>query len=325
MKDPYKVLGLNKSASPDEVKKAYRKLAHEHHPDKNAGSKEAEEKFKEISAAYEQIQNPQPEAPNFTAQGQDFTSMFNDLFGGFNHQHNQNQNKGQDYRINVNLSFKESCFGTDKEITFDAPDNCPTCDGSGAKNKEYTKCEPCKGSGQKVFQRGTIFIQGGSCQECKGKGIIYKDECPECHGHGQTKQHKKINVKIPSCVAAGQTLRLQGQGAKSKTAGAASGDTLIKINIEPEANMVREGANVLSALNISLKDALLGADVEVETIHGVMKLTVPACSRPGVRLGMKEKGAKNPNNGVFGTHIAIVNVEFPTELNEQQKDALKTL
>lgn len=328
--DPYKILGVSRDATEDEIKKAYRKLAAKWHPDKNSGSKEAEEKFKEINSAYERITNPQPEQPDFSNGFQGFGGGFgfmddilNGMFsGGFGGQ-KQQQQRARDYKINIQISFKEACLGTAKTVEFDAEDHCATCEGSGAKDGKYDVCSACNGSGQRTFNRGVIQISGGVCPTCKGRGIQVKENCPPCGGKGQVIEHRKVEIKVPPCIGHGQQLKVNGLGGKA-VGQILAGNLIVKVLVEPDKQFVREGTAVISPLNISLKEALLGTEVEVETIHGVVKIKVPGCSKPGTRLGVAGKGARE-NGGGFGQHIAMLNIEFPGSLSDEQRAALEKL
>lgn len=332
MKDPYKVLGVQRNDSEEVIKKAYRKLATTWHPDKNQGNKEAEEKFKEINAAYQQITNPEPASDfseGFTSGGGGFSSFVDDIMnnmfsGGFSN--NNNQPRGKDFRINVKIPFKEACFGVNKTIEFDIDDFCISCAGVGAVKGKYETCSECKGSGQKILQRGIMQISGGKCGSCKGKGIKIKEICSTCSGAGSCSEHKKVDINIPPCVADGSQLRMVGFGGRPYAGKGNVGSLYVVVSIEPDARFNRDAAaNIFSTITVSLKDALLGTDVDIETLHGNEKLSVPSCTKPGAKLGISGKGARVPNSANFGMHITIINIEFPTELTDQQKEAVKIL
>jgi len=320
MRDPYEVLGIPRDADEDAIKKAYRKLAMQHHPDRNGGSEESAEKFKEVSQAYEQLTNPDaqqdPEMGGFDfdfGNGM-FSDIFNNIFGG------GQQTGGRNVQASVVLTFEESCFGCVKEVRVSGEEACGACVGIGATAGNYTVCPACKGSGQNVMQRGPIVISGGICRSCNGKKHTITKPCDACRGTGAMKASKVHKVQIPSCISNGATLQVPGAGLAGLNGDV--GHLLVRVGIHRHPDFTREGLDVLSTCSVSLKEALLGCEKEVSTIHKPTLVKIPPLTKPGQNLSLKDLGAKHPNNGSFGKHILNIQVEFPTSLTDDQKDTL---
>jgi len=333
MTNPYEILGVNQNASEDEIKRAYRKLAHKYHPDKNPGDSTAEAKFKEINEAYQRITNPDQfknDAPDMGGFGGfggfDFGNGIDDFLNnifGHGHRHQQ-QPRGQDFRVSIELPFKEACFGVTKKIEFSAQELCSGCEGVGAKPGDFATCPACNGSGQKIFTRGMVTLSGGICKDCRGSGVKITKACEQCKGTRVEVKHISREVKIPSAIGHGATLRVPragGNGGKNMI----PGDLFVQIHVTPHPTMQRHGLDIISNVDIQLKDALLGTTIEVETLHGKQSMKIAECTKPNMKLGLKGKGAKDPNSEKFGKHIVIVNVVFPDKLTDKQKTAISEL
>lgn len=320
--DPYKVLGVNPDASDDDIKKAYRKLAQQYHPDKNQGSKEAEDKFKEINEAYQRITNPdafkseQPQsAGGFGVHPPDFINdIFEGLFG--NKQHTAT---GQNYQIQVSLTFEEACFGCTKTVEFDASEYCAACNGIGAMPGKYVACPGCGGTGA-VLQSNGIFQLRTTCPSCAGKKIRIQTNCVSCNGTARTMVHKKNDVQVPPLRATGNVLRIRGAG--ENIINGQPGDLLIRLLISEKPGFIRRDSDVETELRLSLKEALLGTEKVVNTIHGTSKVHVPECTKPNQKLSLKDKGAPHPSGG-FGAHLLKIKIDFPNSLNDEQKQTIE--
>ena len=328
MNDPYQTLGVSRDASEDEIKKAYRKLAHQFHPDKNPGDVASEEKFKEINNAYQQITNPdqsQQGAPsvddfNFNFGNGMFNDVFQNIFGG------AQQARGRNVTAAIGLTFEESCFGCVKEIRVNLDEPCAGCSGVGAAAGDFTTCQACNGTGQSTIKRGFVVITGGMCQPCSGRGVIITKSCGKCLGKGTSKVDRVHNVQIPSCAQNGAALAVPGAGLAGPQ-GSRPGDLIVRIQVVPHPHFTREGLDVVSNLEISLKEALLGGEREVSTIHQSTKVQIPPLTKPGQKLSLKGLGAKNPNtsDAQFGRHLLNITVRFPTTLTDEQRQTLEKI
>ncbi|MDP4145641.1 MAG: molecular chaperone DnaJ [Bacillota bacterium] len=348
-KDYYEALGLQKGASDEDIKKAFRKQAIKYHPDKNQGNKEAEEKFKEINEAYQVLSDPQKKA-NYDqfgsaegpagfggggfggAEGFDFGDL-GDIFGSFfgggfsgGGRRRNGPERGNDLEYNLNLSFEEGVFGVEKDISISRNENCETCNGTGAKPGTSSKtCDKCHGSGQIRVQRSTPlgnFVTQSTCDACGGKGTIISDPCGECHGHGKVRKHRKIKVNIPAGVDTGNVLPLRGQGEHGKNGGP-PGDLYVNIRVAPSNVFKRNGIDLSIETHISFGKAALGTEIKVPTVDGDVKYTVPAGTQPGTVFRLKGKGVPRVNGTGRGDQYVKVIVDVPKNLNEKQKEALK--
>lgn len=347
-KDYYKVLGVDKSASKDEVKKAFRKLAHEHHPDKKSGN---EEKFKEINEAYQVLGDEQKRAQydqfgdaafnggagGFGGGGQgfggfgsgmnfeDLGDIFGDFFGGGAARGGRGQSKGQDIEIAIQLSFEEAVFGTQKEVTITKNSSCERCGGEGGEpGTKMNECKTCKGSGHTVRVQNTLFGAMQSrvlCSTCYGSGTIPEKACTSCKGEGVEYGRKTIRVDIPAGVENGNRMRLRGQGEAIK--GGAPGDLYIQLRVSADKRFVREGDTIYSEVKIGFTQAALGDTLEVDTVDGKVKLQVPAGTQAGEKLRLKGKGV--PHGRGRGDHIVIVTVQTPKKLSRKEKELLEEL
>ncbi|CAG1065795.1 Chaperone protein DnaJ [uncultured bacterium] len=344
-KDYYKVLGVGRDASDDEIKRAYRKLAQELHPDKHSGDKDKEDSFKLINEAYEVLKDPQkkahydrfgfagsgsgfgggpggPEA-GFGADFQDiFNDVFSDFFGGGGGRRRPGPERGADLRFDLEITFEEAAFGTEKTVRVPRTVACNTCGGTGAKpGTSASACSTCHGAGQVRFQQG-FFSVSRTCPACKGAGSIIKDPCTECRGAGKTRSTTPLTVKIPAGVDTGSRLRLSGEGEYGDRNGP-SGDLYIFITVLPHSIFMREENDVICEVPISFAQAALGSEIEVPTIEGPAKLKVPAGTQSGKVFRMPSKGIASVHTGRRGDQQVIIKVETPTKLNKRQKELLQ--
>lgn len=348
-RDYYEVLGVDKNASEDEIKRAYKKLARKYHPDMNPGDKEAEEKFKEINEANEVLSDPEKKArydqfgfagtdPNYGAGqgggfggfdfgdlGDIFGSFFGGGFGGARANPNAPQ-RGESLRTSVNISFEEAAFGCEKEVSIDRIEQCPDCRGSGcAKGTTAEVCPDCRGSGVIQQRRQTplgYMSTSAPCQRCGGKGKIIHQPCPKCGGKGMIRHRKTIKVSIPAGIDNGQTISLRAQGNAGKNGGPA-GDLLIVVSVRPHEIFRREGTSVLCEAPITFTQAVLGAELEIPTIDGKVKYTIPEGTQSGTTFRLKGKGIPGLNGRGRGDQYVTVYIETPRNLNREQKEALK--
>lgn len=342
-KNFYDVLGIQKGASDDEIKKAYRKLAMQYHPDRNQGNKEAEEKFKDINEAYQVLSDPQKKAQydqfgttDFSgaggAGGFDFSGMggfediFDSFFGGFSSQRRKNgPERGADLEYTVSLSFEEAVFGVEKEISVSKNENCETCNGTGAKPGTSPKtCDKCGGTGQVRYQRSTplgSFVTTSTCDKCGGKGNIVESPCTSCHGKGTIRKNKKIKIKVPAGVDTGNVLPLRGQGEPGKNGGP-SGDLYVNIRVAPHQVFTRKGFDISIEEHISFGKAALGTEIKVPTIDGDVKYKVPEGTQPGTIFRLKGKGVPKVNGHGRGDQYVKLIVDVPKNLDDKQREAL---
>jgi molecular chaperone DnaJ len=344
----YDRLGVSKSASQDEIKRAYRKLSKKYHPDinKEAG---AEQKYKDIQEAYETLGDEQKRASydqfgpagagggfgggaggfgGFDGAGfGGFEDIFSSFFGGGGASRNPNApRQGDDLQYRVNLNFEEAIFGTEKEVSYQRESSCGTCSGSGAKKgTSPVTCGRCHGAGVINVDTQTplgMMRRQMTCDVCHGRGKEIKDPCTTCHGTGHENKTHKVSVKIPAGVETGQQIRLQGQGEAGFNGGP-YGDLFVIINVMQSDKFQREGTTIYYNMPINFVQAALGDVVEVPTVHGAVELTIPAGTQTGKTFRLKGKGAPHIRSGVVGDQHVTVNIVTPTKLNDAQKDALK--
>jgi molecular chaperone DnaJ len=341
-KDYYELLGVSRNAGEEEIKKSYRKLALQYHPDRNPGDKRSEDMFKQVSEAYQVLSDPQKRAQYDQfghaafgdngpfAGGFDFTAGFEDIFGdifgeffGTGNRRRASRSRGEDLRYNLQLSFEEAVRGTEKKIKVPRHGLCETCRGSGAKPGTAPQtCPTCRGRGQVSFQQG-FFSVSRSCSQCHGQGSIIKDPCAACAGAGRVRKMHTLSVKIPAGVDTGSRLKLRGEGESAPAAGASPGDLYVVIEVQPHPIFIRDNLDILCDLPISFVQAALGAEIDVPTLEGKVKMKVPAGTQSGKVFRLKGKGIQDVQGYHQGDELVRVSVETPTHLTSRQKELLK--
>lgn len=340
-KDYYKILGVSRNATEDEIKKSYRKVAMEHHPDRNPGNKEAEEKFKIASEAYEVLRDPEKreiydrygieglKGTGFTGfRGFDdifsaFGDVFQDFFGfGPTHRRRTAARPGADLRYDVKISFFDAAFGKEAEIEIPKNIACEVCGGTGAKPGTHsTQCPSCKGTGQVTRSQG-FFTISTTCSQCRGEGSIVPHPCKECRGYGKVKKIKKIQVKIPPGVDTGSKLRIRGEGEEGERGGP-PGDLFVFIYVEPHDFFSREGDDVICQIPISFTQAALGTEIEVPTLNGAKNLKIPKGTESGEIFRIKGEGFPRIRGYGRGDEIVQVMVRTPKNLTKRQEELLR--
>jgi molecular chaperone DnaJ len=347
--DYYEILGVPRSASPDEIKKAYRQMAMKYHPDKNPGDKEAEDRFKEAARAYEVLSNQQKRQryDQFGHQGVDgpagfggggfhdiddifssFGDIFGDLFGGGGgrrRSRRQGPQRGMDLRYYLEVDLEDIIEGTKSEISFEIEKNCGDCDGSGAAaGTNPETCSSCGGSGQVVRQQG-FFSLATPCGSCQGSGQVIKKPCNTCRGAGRVPSQKKLRVNVPSGVGDGTQLRLTGEGEPGKLGGPA-GDLYVEVRVRPHPEFVRKETELYTVKEISYLQALLGAEFEVKTLRGKAKLQIPRGTNPGDVLVLEGEGVPSLRSGRrVGNLLFEIKVEFPKKLTKKEEKLLREI
>ncbi|MDO5292179.1 MAG: molecular chaperone DnaJ [bacterium] len=346
-RDYYEVLGISKTATDAEIKKAYRVLAKKYHPDANPGDKEAETKFKEASEAYAVLSDADKRrqydqfghaafegggaggAGGFDFNGMDMGDIFGDLFGGGRSSRRANNGpmKGANVRTSVRITFEEACFGVDKELDLNLKESCDTCHGTGAKpGSSAQTCSKCNGKGQVVYTQQSFFGMTQSvqpCPDCHGTGKIIKDKCTDCHGAGYVTRRKKIAVSIPAGIDDGQSIRIQGKGEPGINGGP-QGDLLVEVIVSRHPNFVRQDTTIYSTQSISFATAALGGDIKVKTIDGEVIYTVNPGTQTDTKVRLRGKGVPTlRNKNVRGDHIVTLVVSVPTRLTAEQKELLE--
>lgn len=350
-RDYYEILGVEKGADQDTIKKAYRKLAMQFHPDKNPGNKEAEEKFKEAAGAYEVLSDTQKRAQYdrfghdaFTRGGgggaggftdvEDIFSHFGDIFGdffggGMGGQQRQRRNRneprrGSDLRYVAEITLKDVITGLEKEIEFDTDKNCEECKGTGAeKSSQVSTCGTCGGSGQVVRQQG-FFAMASTCPTCHGQGTVIKNPCKPCKGKGRVAEHRKIRLNIPAGVDTGTRLRvaMEGEGGYM---GGPPGDLYVEIRVKPHNHFERRGDDLVAELSVPYVQMLLGAEIEVPTVTGKAKLEVPKGTHNGDNVKLVGEGLPSLRGNRRGDIYFHVEVQFPEKLHKDEEKLLREI
>ncbi len=348
-RDYYEVLGVAKGAGDDEIKKAYRKLAKGSHPDLHPGDAAAEARFKEVNEAYEVLSDQEKRSrydqfghagvdPNFGAGGGfgggfddiDLGDIFGSFFGGgFSGGGGARRNgpqKGDTLRANLTITFEEAAFGCEKEITIQRSETCEDCHGSGAApGTTADTCPDCRGSGTIRIQRGGgafTFATTAQCPKCNGTGKVIHQPCKSCSGAGSVRKQRKIAVHIPAGIDNGQAVSLRGQGASGRNGGPA-GDLVVGVSVRPHAVFRREGTSVYLDQNVSFLQATLGAELEIPTLDGKVKWTLPEGTQTGATFRLRGKGIPSINGRGRGDQFVTVTVAVPKGLSADQKEALR--
>jgi molecular chaperone DnaJ len=354
-KDLYEILGVDRNASQEEIKKAYRRLAKKYHPDLNPGDKEAEQKFKEINEAYEILSDPQKRAQydqfghaafeqggfqqggfgDFTQGGFDFDfggfgdifgDIFSDFFGTGRRKAEKGPKKGADIRYDLTLTFEEAAFGTEKEIEVERFEVCDVCHGTGVKpGSRPETCPVCHGTGEIRQTQNTPFgriVNIRTCPRCHGEGKIITDPCQKCGGTGRIRKRRKIKVTIPAGIDEGQMLTLRGEGEPGLRGGP-NGDLYIVIHVKPHEIFKREGYDVYVKIPISFADAALGGEIKIPTLDGMVSFTIPEGTQTGTKFKLRGKGIPHIGGRGRGDQIVEVYVEVPKRLSEKQKELLR--
>ena len=354
-RDYYEVLGVEKSASADEIKKAYRKKAMQYHPDRNPGDKTAEEKFKEVGEAYEVLSDDDKRArydqfgfqgvdPNFGAGGAggygggyggfgdfgDLGDIFGSFFGGGASRRStyNSPRQGENVGVRLDLTFEEAAFGCEKEVSAQRIENCGSCGGSGSADGVIETCAQCRGSGQVRTTQSFMGMQMQStsvCPMCNGRGKMVKNPCSTCRGKGKVRRTQRIKVKVPAGVDEGQSVRVRGEGCVGSNGGP-NGDLMAEIYIKRHPIFTRNNMDVLCEVPISFTQAALGAEIEIPTLDGKVKYEIPEGTQTGKMFVLSGKGIPAVNNPKRrGNHLFTVVVETPTRLTKEQKELLRKL
>lgn len=348
-RDFYEVLGISKTAGEADIKKAFRTLAKQYHPDANPNDKNAEAKFKEVNEAYSVLSDSDKKArydqyghagvdPNSGAGGYggfnggfDVGDIFGDIFGsvfGGSQRRSRYSNspaKGEDVAYRITLTFEEAVFGCKKDVSYNRVERCATCDGSGAaKGSSPETCPTCHGSGQVTTQQRTPFgvMQSSrACERCRGKGKIVSQPCTDCHGSGYVKKLKKLEIAIPAGIDDGQRIALAGQGSAGENNGP-YGDLVVLVSVRPHTIFERDGYNLNCTIPITFVEATLGAKIIIPTLEGKGELTIPEGTQSGTVFAVRGKGVQNVNGRGRGDLFVTVEIEVPKNLSKKQKETL---
>ena len=354
-RDYYEVLGLDKNADADAIKRAYRQLAKKYHPDLNPGNAEAEKNFKEVNEAYSILSDSEKKAKydqfghaafdptagggyggggfsggfvDFGDLGDIFGSIFGGAFGGGGTQRRNGPQRGDDVMARVTLTFEEAAFGCKKDVNYNRLHKCPACGGSGAEaGSSAETCPDCRGSGQRVVvQRmgGMSFQSKTTCEKCHGTGKFIKSPCQKCRGSGLERETRKLTVSIPAGIDNGERIALRGQGCEGKNGGPA-GDLIIEVSVRSHSIFERDGVNIYCDVPVTVAEATLGAEIDVPPLEGTVKHTIDEGTQPGTVFTLRGKGIPyvNDRGGRRGDLICTVVVEIPRGLSEKQKDAMR--
>ncbi len=344
-KDYYEILGVSRNASQEEIKRAYRRLAREYHPDLRPGDKEAEERFKEISEAYEVLSDPQKRAI-YDAQGhaglsdhgyqgftdvEDIFSAFSDLFeeflggfGGFGRRRRESRRprRGADLSYEVSITLEEAYFGKEIELDVERYEECDHCRGTGlAPGARVEYCPTCRGRGYVVHSEG-FFRLSTTCPRCHGAGTMFSEPCPECQGEGRKRVRRKIKVRIPPGIEDGAILKVAGAGEAGLNGGPA-GDLYLRVHLLPHELFERHGKDLYLEVPISVVEAMLGGEVEVPTLEKPIRVKIPPGVQPGETMAVEGKGMPDPHGGPPGDLILRFKVEIPKKLTKRQEELLR--
>ncbi|MBO4501379.1 MAG: molecular chaperone DnaJ [Clostridia bacterium] len=347
-RDYYEVLGVSKTATDPEIKKAYFALAKKYHPDANPGDKEAEKKFKELNEAYSVLSDKEKRAaydqyghagvdPNGmggggfdpSGMGFDMSDIFSSFFGGGfggSARSRTSAMRGSDIGMGITITFEEAAFGCHKQVTFNRVEKCSSCGGSGAKSGTTPEtCRTCHGTGSvRVSQRTMLGMMQTTrqCSECHGTGKIIKDPCPECKGEGSVRRKKTLEFNIPAGIDDGERISLRGQGNAGANGGA-NGDLIIEVTVKQHSFFIRRDYDIYCEMPLTYAEAALGAKVKVPTLEGSSEFSIPEGTQSGAVFSLRGKGIKHVNSEKRGDLYVTVNVEVPKSLNSKQKEALQ--
>ncbi len=328
--DYYEILGISKTATKEEIKKAYRRLAMKYHPDKNPGDKEAEEKFKLINEAYQVLSDDEKraiydrygkeglEGRGYKTDFSDIFDMFRDIFGDFEEKYDDTPYE-LDKAIEVPLEFEEAAYGVSKEIEIEYLALCPKCKGTGAKKTQT--CPTCQGQGRIVISNGFMRI-AQECPNCNGRGFIIKEKCDECNGRGYIIKKEKIHVDIPAGVDTGMRMRVAGKGNEGKRG---RGDLYLIFNVKPSKIFKRKGNNLIVEVPVFFTSAILGDKIKIPTLEGEKEIEIKPFTKDKTQIRFKGLGLPDPNTGYKGDLYAIINVTYPKKLTPEQKELLEKL
>lgn len=340
-KDYYEILGVPRNADESEIKKAYRQLALQYHPDRNPGNKEAEEKFKEASEAYEVLRDPE-KRELYDRYGHDglkrtgfsgfsgfddifasFSDIFEDFFGfGMDRRRSAGPRRGPDFRYDLTISFMDAALGKEMEIQLDHMEACSACKGEGVKaGTKREPCPSCRGTGQMTHSQGFFTIRT-TCSRCRGQGFYIAHPCPDCRGSGKVKKPKKIPIKIPPGVDTGSRLKIPGEGGEGERGGR-RGDLYVVLHVEPHPFFERQEDDLFCQIPISFTQAALGEEIEVPTLNGTKKISIPPGTQSGQIFKLKGQGIPHLNGLGRGDLNIQVLVKVPTKLNKRQKELLR--
>lgn len=346
MADYYELLGVSRNATPDEIKKAYKKMALKHHPDRNKGDKAAEEKFKKINAAYEALSDPEKrqlydqfgedglKGNPFSGGGggtggfrdmndifENFGDVFGDIFGGRGGRRGRRNSptQGSDLLTHITITFAESYQGTKKDIIFARSSSCQVCGGSGAEAGSSKKtCPTCQGAGQIRVSQG-FFSLAQTCPTCHGEGQITEKQCNNCRGTGFVKEEQKVTINIPGGISSGMKMRVSGEG-NSGTNGGPRGDVYVEIKVKEHTLFERDGDDIYIEIPISYSQAVLGDKIDVPTMDGTVEMKIPAGTQPGTNMRLKDKGFPSLQKHNRGSQFVILKLEVPKNISDKHRD-----
>ena len=350
-RDYYEVLGVSKGATADEIKKAYRKVAKQYHPDLHPGDAEAEAKFKEANEAYDVLSDPDKKskydqfghaafdqtagggygAGGFNGGGfggfEDiFSSFFGGGFGGGASARRNAPQKGENIKTYIDLTFMEAAFGVSKDISVNKFVKCDDCAGTGSKSKTTAKCDGCGGSGTVRRVSNSVFgqiMREATCEKCGGSGSVINDPCTSCAGRGKVRKNVTVNVKFPAGINEGQSLSMNGKGNPGVNGGP-NGDLLVGVRIKKDPRFTRDGYDVLENISLSFAQAAVGTTVQIDSLDGKIDLKIPEGTQYGTKFKLKGKGIPKLNQNTRGDMFVVVSIDIPTKLNDAQKDILKS-
>lgn len=348
-RDYYEVLGVGRTATADELKKAYRKQARQYHPDVNRDNHAAEESFKEVNEAYEVLSDSDRRAaydrfghaangmggpggdPFGGFGGSPFGDLFESFFGGAassSSRRRQAPPRGQDLQATLDLSFEEAVFGTEKEIEIVRLETCEACNGTRMKDGHTPpRCATCGGTGEVRRVQQTIlgqFMTSQPCSACRGEGVTITDPCPKCRGRGRTSQARTINVTVPPGIDESQTLRLNGQG-ESGPGGGGPGNLYVKVRVKPHPSFTRQGKQVHLQLGVNVAQAILGDEIEIDTLDGPVEFKLPSGTQSGQQFRLRGKGVPDLRGGERGDELVTIHVVIPKQLSQEQRNLVEQL